>query len=83
MAAKDAVFAGGGGLSVTGGWLPGAGNGLPLEAGPWCLLAALLRAGLPPASLKAAAKSWPAARIFADAAEAGASGWTASLKGGA
>jgi hypothetical protein len=51
-----------------------------------------LRAGLPPASLKAAAKSWLPARELADvpadappeaAAGDGASGWIASFNGGA
>lgn len=45
------------------------------------MLVALLRAGLPPASLKAAAKSCPPARGVVEAAEAGASGWTGSLTG--
>jgi hypothetical protein len=61
--------------------LPDAGNGLPLEAGSGCLLDALLRTGLPPASFKAAAKSWLPGRVVADAAAAGVSGWTASLTG--
>lgn len=42
---------------------------------------ALLRTGLPPASFKAAAKSWLPGRVVADAAAAGVSGWTASLTG--
>lgn len=45
------------------------------------MLAALLRAGLPPASFKAAAKSWLPTRVLADEAEADASGWAASIKG--
>jgi hypothetical protein len=63
--------------------LPGVGKALPLEVVSCCLLTALLRAGLPPASLNALAKSWLPARRVADAAEAesDALGWTASLKG--
>jgi hypothetical protein len=61
--------------------LPGAGNELPLTFEPGCLLAAFLRTGLAPASLKAAAKSWLPGPALADAAEAGVSGWTASLEG--
>jgi hypothetical protein len=59
--------------------LPGVGNALPLEAVSCCLLTALLRAGLPLASLKALAKSRLSARGVA--AEAEALGWTESLKG--
>ena len=80
-AAGTSVFAGGGGVSATGGGLPGAGNELPPTLEPCCLLAAFLRTGLPPASLRAAAKSWPPGRVLADAAEAGESGWAASLEG--
>jgi hypothetical protein len=80
-AVETSVFAGGGGVTATGGGLPGAGNELPPALEPCCLLAAFLRTGLSPASLKAAAKSWLPGRVLADAAEAGASGWTASLEG--
>jgi hypothetical protein len=61
--------------------LPGGGNALPLEAVSCCLLTALLRAGLPPASLKALAKFWLPALEVPDAAEADALGWTASFDG--
>ena len=80
-AAEASAFAGGGGVTATGGGLPGAGNELPPALEPCCLLAAFLRTGLSPASLRAVAKSWLPGRLLADAAEAGASGWTASLEG--
>jgi hypothetical protein len=54
--------------------LPVAGNELPPALEPCCLLAAFLRTGLSPASLRAAAKSWLPGRVLGDAAEAGASG---------
>ena len=83
MAGGGELAGGGRALSAGGGGLPGAGNELPLAAGLCCLLAALLRAGLAPASLKAAAKSWLPRRELVDAAGVGASGWTTSLGGGA
>jgi hypothetical protein len=55
----ELVLAGGGGR-LSGCELPDAGNALPLGAELCCLTAGcLLRAVLPPASLKAPAKSWP------------------------
>src|SRR5258708_28209472 len=74
---KEAVSAdgdadtGSGGLPGGGG-LPGTGNPLPLKFASCCLLTALLRAGLPPASRRAPAKSWLAPRDGGDSADAGA-----------
>ena len=48
-----------GGGRASGCGLPDAGKALPLEAESCCLAAGCLRAVLPPASLKAPAKSWP------------------------
>jgi hypothetical protein len=63
--------------------LPGNGNALPLEIASCCLPTALLRAGLPPASRSAPAKSWLAPRDGGDAADAGALSCAASAPLGA
>ena len=54
----ELVLASGGGR-LSGCGLPDAGKPLPLGAELCCLTAGCLRAVLPPASLKAPAKSWP------------------------
>jgi hypothetical protein len=61
--------------------LPGGGNELPPAFESWCLFVAFLRAGLPPASLNAAAKSWLPAREVAEDAGSDALDWTGPLEG--
>jgi hypothetical protein len=66
------VRAGGGAVLATGGRLPAGGNCPPPESAACDLLVTALRAGLPLASLRAPAKSWPLAGAACEPAEADA-----------
>jgi hypothetical protein len=78
FAGAASVLAGGGG-TAGGGRLPGAGNCAPLESASCGLLVVFLRAGLPPASFRAPAKSRLLAWDAWEPAEAGALSCMATL----
>jgi hypothetical protein len=78
FAAAASVLAGGG-VTPGGGRLPGGGNCPPLESALCGLLVVFLRAGLPPASSRAPAKSRLLAWDAWEPADAGALSCMASL----